>query len=100
MAVTLGQLYNVGEKLTILCCTLILITMQRHQSRPNTTTVVHSYEDSTNVDATAVVPDTSKHYTIRSAIGTRAVRLGYVESAGRYADALTKSVGLEPRNSC
>ena len=48
-------------------------------------------------DATAGVADSSKHHTIRNEIGRRAVRLEYVESAGRYADALTKVVGLELR---
>ena len=33
-----------------LYCTLILITMHSHQSYPNITTVIHSYEYSTTID--------------------------------------------------
>ena len=48
LVVTLGQQYNVGEKPTAIL-TLILITMHSHQSYPNITTVIHSYEYSTTV---------------------------------------------------
>ena len=37
-----------------LYCTLILITMRSHQSYPNITTVIHSYEYSTNVDNSTI----------------------------------------------
>ena len=37
-------------------CTLILITRHSHQSSPNITTVVHSYEDNTNVDNSTIEP--------------------------------------------
>ena len=37
-----------------LYCTLILITMHSHQSYPNITTVVHSYEYSTTVDNSTI----------------------------------------------
>ena len=37
-----------------LYCTLILITMRSHQSYPNISTVIHSYEYSTNVDNSAI----------------------------------------------
>ena len=56
MVVTLVQQYNVGEKPTVILYTLILITMHSNQSLPNTTTVVHSYEDSTNIDNSTIEP--------------------------------------------
>ena len=57
MVVTLGRQYNVGEKPTVILYTFILITMHSHQSKPNITTVVHSYEDSTNnVDNGTIEP--------------------------------------------
>ena len=37
-------------------CTLILIIMHSYQSLPNIPTVVHSYEDSTNVDKSTIEP--------------------------------------------
>ena len=37
-----------------LYCTLILITMRSHQSYPNITTVIHSYEYSANVDNSTI----------------------------------------------
>ena len=37
-----------------LYCTLILITMHSHQSYPNITTVIHSYEYSTTVDNSTI----------------------------------------------
>ena len=55
MVVTLGQQYNVGEKPTV-----ILYTYINHHAqppiKPNLTTVVHSYEDSTNVDNRTIEP--------------------------------------------
>ena len=45
-----------SEKSPPLNCTLILITMHSHQSYPNIPTVVHSYEDSTNVDNSTIEP--------------------------------------------
>ena len=53
MVVTLGQQYNVGEKPTVI---LYTYTMHSHQSLVNITTVVHSYEDSTNVDNSTIEP--------------------------------------------
>ena len=37
-----------------LYCTIILITMHSHQSYPNITTVIHSYEYSTTVDNSTI----------------------------------------------
>ena len=37
MKLTLGQQYNVGEKLNTLYCTLTLIAMQGHQKNINNT---------------------------------------------------------------
>ena len=55
MVVTLGQQYNVGEKPTV-----ILYTYMNDHAQPpiipNTTTVVHSYEDSTDVDNSTIEP--------------------------------------------
>ena len=55
---TLGQQYSIKEKPTVIYCTLILITMHSHQSYPNIliTTVVHSYENSTNIDNSTIEP--------------------------------------------
>ena len=50
MVVTLGQQYNVGEKPIV-----ILYTYINHHA-PNIPTVVHSYEDSTNVDNSTIEP--------------------------------------------
>ena len=44
LVVTLGQQYNVGEKPTA------ILYMHSHQSYPNITTIIHSYEYSTTVD--------------------------------------------------
>ena len=56
MVVTLGQQYNVGEKPTVILYTYI----NRHAQLPVITqhipTVVHSYEDSTNVDNSTIEP--------------------------------------------
>ena len=39
-----------------LYCTLIFITMHSHQSQPDIPSVVHSYEDSTNVYNSTIEP--------------------------------------------
>ena len=54
MVVTLGQQYNVGEKPTVIMYTNI----NHHAQLPVITqhTVVHSYEDSTNVDNSTIEP--------------------------------------------
>ena len=56
MVVTLGQQYNVREKPTVILYTYI----NRHANPPIithiTTVVVHSYEDSTNVDNSTIEP--------------------------------------------
>ena len=53
MVVTLGQQYNVGEKFTV-----ILYTYINHHAQPpiitQHNTVIHSYEDSTNVDNSTI----------------------------------------------
>ena len=59
LVVTLGQQYNVGEKPTVILYT-ILITMHSHQSYPNITTVIHSYEYSPTIDISTI-----KAYTNR-----------------------------------
>ena len=55
MVVILGQQYNVGEKPIV-----ILYTYMNDHAQPpiipNTTTVVHSYEDSTYVDNSTIGP--------------------------------------------
>ena len=51
MVVTLGQQYNIGEKPTVVYCTLTLIAMQGHQkniekkknSTSNTVVIIYCY---------------------------------------------------------
>ena len=53
MVVTMGQQYNVGEKPTV-----ILYPYINHHAQPpiitQQTTVIHSYEDSTNVNNSTI----------------------------------------------
>ena len=57
MVVTLGQQYNVGEKPTVI---LLYTYINHHAQLPvitqHTDCIVHSYEDSTNVDNSTIEP--------------------------------------------
>ena len=45
-----------GRSPPLYCTLIILITLHSHQSYPNIPTVVHSYEDSTNIDYSIIEP--------------------------------------------
>ena len=56
MVVTLGQQYNVGEKPNVILYTYISHHAQLPVITQHIPTVVHSYEDSTNVDNSTIEP--------------------------------------------
>ena len=67
-----------------LYCTLILITMHSHQSYPNITTVIHSYEYGPTIDNSTIKSYTNRglvNSTLVYCIISLFVMLGYSKAA-------------------